>query len=131
MERPVPDGEVVLVRCLGEYGAFVLHGQSGIRNTFAYRWYIGVNPEGAFAPDYTSSGTARGPGIEFGPFTVNWSSDKEGYGKLYYMLSPDNSVTSRSIEIALTGVKTIDHVIVMDKKWTFKAKPFQKLAETK
>ena len=119
------DGQIILLRKDGIYGALVLKGQNDYR-TLRYAWYYRDDSGGRFA-ESTSSGVKKGEGsgapISFGPFTVAWSENRNGWGWLYYECAPGGLPAQGITGMCLTEETDIGNVDATDPKWKYKVSP--------
>jgi hypothetical protein len=91
----IPTGPILIVRHQGKYGAVQateqVVGQDG--NSVHYVWWYQPDGSGSFTNENTWTGIGEdrehpegGPDtvLQIGPFTLQWSAYKDGYGYVYY-----------------------------------------------
>jgi len=137
---PVPDGTVVLVKRGGAYGALVLEGQTTTRiegqtvtpEGTMFRWWFRTDGDGHLdaGPPWVKSGAGgfdakSNPGTElvFGPFTVRWSANMDGWGWIYYAVAPGKPVPAGAALICVTELKDIAGLDASDPRWRYKGAP--------
>jgi len=125
VRQPVPDGILVLVRQDAAYGAFVLRNQKASPERAEYQWWYRPDGLGVFDANDPSVITGHGttPGIEFGPFSISWSTHGDGSGWLYYRHWPGDAVKPEDLHLCVTDHHSIEGIDAAESKWKYKATP--------
>ena len=124
---PVPDGDVVLIRKNGKYGAFILRNQEIEPEQAEYEWW--VQSDGSGNLDKSSKAVSTGRGISTGynikflDFDIDWSGNSKGRGWLYYKYKPGEKVSKNDLHFCITKLKSLKGVDAADPKWNYKASP--------
>ncbi len=131
VEDRVADGEIVLVKKGIVYGAFIVWNKSvghdpGTEEV-EYKWWYRVDGKGTFTEAESRSfrsGTGKGRStIEFGPFSIMWSSRGPGQSSIYYDHFAGDMISRKSLRICVTNETNIETINATDEKWVYKASP--------
>lgn len=105
----LPDGNILVVRHSGRYGAVKALQQTGTDRgaSIRYQWWYQPNGSGSFSDTSVQSGYGEtredypgpSPQLEVGPIELEWSVSGEGYGYVYF--GPPGR-HSQEYELALT-----------------------------
>ncbi len=122
VDDPVGKDVVVLLRKGDQYGAFTLTAQNQSAETVTYKWYYRSDGQGTFAAtdEYVQTGTASGPPIAFGPFSVGWSIHTSDSGWLYYDKMPGDKNSSDDLRICVTDQTDISKIDARDPTLIYK-----------
>ena len=122
---PVPDGNVVLVRGYGKYGAFILYNQLTVPEQAEYEWWYQSNGSGKLDKSLKTVSTGRGitPKIKFMDFEISWSGNTKGQGWIYYKHSPGDKTSQDGLHFCITNLKSVQGINLADSKWEYKATP--------
>jgi hypothetical protein len=91
----------------------------------SFMWCFRSDGKGILDPKdpAITKGLGSGSRIRFGPFDVNWSSNSNGWGWIYYKHFPGDSIAPTSPRICITDLRVLDNVDAADAKWTYKGSP--------
>jgi hypothetical protein len=127
---PVMDGDVVLVRKSGKYGAFILSNQKNRPNYGEYEWWYQADGSGKFDKSSKTISTDSGimtkrfmNNIEFADFKISWYASGKGKGCLNYAHFPGEIPATDDIYFCITKLKSLKGVDAADPKWKYKAAP--------
>ena len=127
---PVMDGDIVLVRKNGKYGAFILSNQKSRPNYGEYKWWYQADGSGKF--DESSKTVSSGSGImtrkfgdniSFKDFRISWYARSNGKGCLNYEHFPGEKPAKNDVYFCITKLKSLKGVDAADSKWKYKAAP--------
>ena len=127
---PVMDGEIVLVRKNGKYGAFILRNQKNNPDYCEYDWWYQADGSGNFdkasktvSSDSETMTKRFRDNIVFMDFTLSWSARRKGQGCLYYNHFPGEKPAKNDVYFCITKLKSLKGVDAADSKWKYKAAP--------
>ena len=122
---PVPDGNVVLVRKGGKYGAFVLYKQKTEPERAEYEWWYQSDGSGNLDKSLRTVSTGRGetPKIKFFDFEISWSANTDGKGWIYYKHFPGDEARKDDLHFCVTNLKSVEGINASDSIWKYKATP--------
>ena len=120
----VEDGDLVLFRKRGTFGALVVTAQGMKPEKMDFEWYYREDGDGNLAiPNpgvFHGQGTAEMPtsaaNIRFGPFELQWSGGDDGFGWVYF---PRSESADSATEVCHVGRKRLDRIDAADPRWVF------------
>lgn len=131
--RQVPDGFVILVRRGNTFGCFIPRNKRRKDESLEYDWYYRTDGIGKFSaddPDVHHEHSFAGPyrrgqglvSVNFGPFKIEWSSDDQGWGWLYYDgYRGRETIAADDLRICSTDCKSIELIDARSAEWIYKA----------
>jgi len=127
---PVMDGDVVLVRKNGKYGAFIISNQKIKPDYGEYEWWYQSDGSGKFDKLSKTVSTDSGimsrrfrDNIVFADFKLSWSARSKGKGCLYYAHFPGEKPAKNDVYFCITKLKSIKGIDAADPKWKYKTTP--------
>ncbi len=131
--QTIANGQVVLVRKDGVYGAFVLTAQSLKPETAEFVWRYGTDTAGGFNTNDPNVKASDAPKsvqkrkgdliIQFGPFEICWSRGGEGKGWIYYGKFPGDELAENDLAICVTDENSFNRIRPQDAKWQYRRSP--------
>lgn len=123
--NPILDGDVVLVRKNGTYGAFILQKQNIYPGKAEYEWWIQSDGSGNLdkSSKTVTTGVGLTPGIRFLDFHIGWHGNAKGSGKLEYKRFSGAKITKNDLYFCITKLKSLKGIDAADPKWKYKSSP--------
>jgi len=119
---PVPDGRVVLVRRSNEFGAFILHNQTGKPETTDYTWFYRADGQGTLAPSdpaVLSGHETNATQVAFQTFSIGWSINENGKGWIYFSKLPTELKKDADYEMCVTTATNLAGIDARSSKWQY------------
>lgn len=123
---PIPDGVIILLRKDDAYGAVIPVSQTRGLEQIKYKWYYRTDGKSHLGENIPSVRSGTGSAmwksgqplarIEFGPFSLVWSGQSNGWGFLYF-----NDDVPQGI--CVTGRTSFEGLDPSDEKWTYRTEP--------
>lgn len=125
-EKPVADGQIVLIKRKNEVAAFILRKQRGSPEQTDYAWFYRSDGRGHFAvgdPAVTTGIVSNATKISFATFSIDWSINTDGIGWVYFSALPTQLGKPTDYAMCVTTETNLSVVDANDRRWKYRSRP--------